>query len=84
MSLDPVVLLNLAFDILIVVLAILLHQRIQSALVLGVAGAFGLFAISYALTIADVTSAWILVPIRTVGYLCVILGLLLSMRRPPV
>ncbi len=80
MNLDPVVLLNLTFDVVIVLLGVFVHQRKKNQFALWVAVAFALFGISYVLTIAEVTSSWVLVPIRTLGYLSVVLGLILSAR----
>lgn len=80
MDLDPVVLLNLTFDIVIVILAAVFYQKNKNTLVGWVAVAFALFAFSYVLTLAGVGSSWVLVPIRTVGYLSVVLGLILSRK----
>ena len=74
------VLLNLTFDVVIALLALFFNQKSKNALGLWVAAGFALFADSYLLTTADITSSWVLVPIRTVGYLSVVLGLILATR----
>ena len=83
MTLDAVVLLNLTFDVVIALLAVFFNQKTKNTLVAWIAGGFALFAVSYLLTIADITSSWVLVPIRAVGYLSVVLGLVLAARRRP-
>ena len=83
MTLDAVVLLNLTFDVVIALLAVFFNQKTKNTLGAWIAGGFALFAVSYLLTIADITSSWVLVPIRAVGYLSVVLGLVLAARRRP-
>jgi hypothetical protein len=76
--LDPVTVMNLLFDLVIFLLGLFVYKGRKSVLALWVAVAFCLFAISYALTIAGVGSSLILIPIRALGYLSVIVGLLLQ------
>ena len=75
---DPVTVMNLFFDLVIFLLALLVYKQKKWVLPLWVAVAFLLFGFSYALTIAGVGNSLILVPIRAVGYLSVIVGLLLQ------
>jgi len=75
--LDPVTVMNLLFDLTIFVLGLLVYREKKGVLPLWVAVAFGLFAISYALTIVGVGSSLILIPLRALGYLSVIAGLIL-------
>jgi hypothetical protein len=70
--------MNLFFDLVIFLLGLLVYKGRKGVLALWVAVAFCLFAISCALTIAGVGSSFILIPLRAVGYLSVIAGLLLQ------
>ncbi len=80
MNFDPVVVLNLSFDVVIVLLGVVIYRSSKSVLVEWVATAFALFAFSYVLTIAEIADSTVLVPIRALGYLSVIIGLLLFAR----
>jgi hypothetical protein len=75
--LDPVTVMNLLFDLVIFLLGLLVYRMKKGVLPLWVAVAFCLFAVSYALTIVGVASSVILIPLRALGYLSVIVGLLL-------
>jgi hypothetical protein len=77
---DPVTSLNLVFDIIIFILGLVVYSTKKSLLSLWVAVAFLLFAISYALTIAGAGAPMILIPLRTIGYICVIVGLILQRK----
>jgi hypothetical protein len=79
---DPVAITNLVFDLVILCLGIYAYNRKKSVIGLYVGAAFGLFAISYVTTILGYGSATaVLVPLRILGYLCVIIGLILLIRR---
>jgi len=78
--LDPVIVMNLVFDLVIVLLAVYVNGKKHNVLLLWIALAFGLFAISYVLTILGITDSTILIPLRAVGYLSVIVGLALHGR----
>ena len=82
---DPVAFTNLLFDLVILCLGIYAYNRKKGAIGLYVGAAFGLFAISYALTILGYGSAVaVLIPLRILGYLFVIIGLILLVRRTPI
>ena len=80
MRMDPVTVLNLVFDLIIFLLGLVVYRAKKSVLSLWVAIAFLLFAISYVLTIAGAGDPTILIPLRAIGYICVIVGLLLQRR----
>jgi len=69
------------FDVIIVVLAIFTYLHRKGALVMWVGTAFFFFALSYALTILGMSSSLILIPLRTLGYLSVIVGLILHRKK---
>jgi hypothetical protein len=75
--LDPVVALNLVFDVVIVLLSAYAYRKKRVALLLWIVMAFSFFAVSYVLTILGVGSSLILIPLRVVGYLSVIAGVTL-------
>ena len=77
---DPVTSLNLVFDIIIFLLGLVVYSTKKSVLALWLAIAFLLFGISYALTIAGAGDPMILIPLRTIGYICVIVGLILQRK----
>jgi predicted membrane protein len=77
---DPVTVLNLLFDLVIFALGLLVYKEKKGVLPLWVAVAFLLFAVSYAFTIVGVENAIILIPLRAVGYLSVIVGLILQRK----
>jgi hypothetical protein len=80
--LDPVTSLNLLFDVIIFLLGLFVYkEKKKGVLPLWVAVAFLLFAVSYVLTIIGVGSSLILIPIRTLGYISVIVGLILSTKK---
>ncbi|MGD0718218.1 MAG: hypothetical protein ABSA15_01355 [Thermoplasmata archaeon] len=74
--LDPITVLNLVFDLIIVGLGAFAYVKLKS-IVGGLIGVgFGFFATSYILTILGYgSSTVVLVPLRVLGYLCVIGGL---------
>jgi hypothetical protein len=79
---DPVAITNLVFDLVILYLGIYAYNRKKGVIGLCVGAAFGLFAISYVITILGYGSATVvLVPLRILGYLSVIIGLILLLRR---
>jgi hypothetical protein len=76
--LDPVVAANLIFDLAILCLGVILYKRRESSLALWVGIGFAFFAVSYILTILGFGADQpILVPLRIIGYLSVIFGLLM-------
>ena len=77
---DPVIVLNLVFDLLIFLLGLVVYSAKKNTLSLWVAIAFLLFGISYTLTIAGAGDPTILIPLRTLGYICVIVGLILQRK----
>lgn len=79
--LDPVIVLNLLFDLAILFLSIFVYKEKKGPLVLWVTIAFCIFAISYVLTILGFGSQTILIPLRAIGYLSVLAGLILQWRR---
>jgi hypothetical protein len=78
--LDPVAVMNLFFGLVIFLLGLLVYRKKKGLLPLCVAVAFCLFAVSYVLTIAGVGSSLILLPLRALGYLLVIAGLILHRK----
>ncbi len=80
MNVDPVDLMNLTFDVVIVLLAVFFSLKSKSPVVIGVATAFAFFAVSYALTITGFAASSALIPIRAEGYLSLVIGLILSSR----
>jgi high-affinity Fe2+/Pb2+ permease len=77
---DPVIVLNLLFDLVIFLLGLLVYKEKKNILPLWVAVAFLLFAVSYALTIVGIGNSLILIPLRALGYLSVIVGLILQRK----
>jgi hypothetical protein len=73
--LDPVTALNLLFDVVIVLLGSYAYGKKRVALLLWIALGFCFFAVSYALTILGFGASLILIPLRAVGYLSIIAGL---------
>ena len=80
MRMDPVTTLNLTFDIIIFLLGLVVYGTKKNVLSLWVAIAFLLFGISYALTVAGAGDPMILLPLRTIGYICLIVGLILQRK----
>jgi hypothetical protein len=81
---DPVTVLNLCFDVVILALGAVAFVRVRGSVGLLVGIGFGFFAISYILTIFGYGSATVvLLPIRVVGYLSVIVGLCLYLFQAP-
>ena len=78
---DPVTVLNLIFDLVIFILGLVVYRAKKNVLSLWVSVAFLLFAISYVLTIAGMGDPVILIPLRALGYISVIVGLMLQRKR---
>jgi CHASE2 domain-containing sensor protein len=78
--LDPVTVMNLLFDLVIFLLGIIVFREKKGVLPLWVAVAFCLFGVSYAFTIMGVGSTLVLIPLRALGYLSVIVGLILQRK----
>ena len=75
---DPVVILNLIFCVVIVVLAIIGYKRTDNTVPLYIGAAFGLFGISHFATVMGyASSTTALVIIRGLAYLIVIYALYL-------
>lgn len=72
---DPVIGMNLAFDVAILLFAAYSYISTRSSLLLWLTFAFSIFAASYALTILGVASSLILIPLRAIGYLSIIAGI---------
>lgn len=77
LHLDPVVALNLLFDVIIVLVGAYAYGRKRGTLLLWVTVAFCFFAASYVLSIVGIGSSLILIPLRAIGYLSIIAGLVL-------
>jgi len=69
--------MNLLFDVVIVLLGAYAYGKKRGTLVLWITVTFCFFAASYVLTILGWGSSLILIPLRTVGYLSIIAGLVL-------
>lgn len=77
MAFDVTTILNLCFDIIIVVLGLLAFKRKQYVLALYVALGFGMFALSYVEIIMGLSAQNIsVIFIRILGYLVIIYALL--------
>lgn len=72
--LDPVIAMNLLFDVVIILLGSYAYGKKRVALLLWITLGFSLFAVSYVLTILGFGSS-VLIPLRAVGYLSIIVGL---------
>lgn len=73
--LDPVITMNLVFDIVILLLSVYSYVKKRSSILLWLTVAFSIFAASYALTILEVANSLILIPMRTIRYLSIIAGI---------
>jgi hypothetical protein len=79
---DPVAFTNIVFDLVILCLGVYAYNIKKGIIGLYVGAAFGLFAISYAMTILGYGNATtVLISVRVLGYLTVIVGLILLTRR---
>lgn len=78
---DPVTAMNLLFDLAILFIGVFVYRKGRNVLALWVAVAFCLFAISYVLTIIGVGNSLFLIPLRALGYLSVMAGLILLFKR---
>lgn len=77
MTLDVTTILNLCFDLIIVVLGLLAFKRKQYVLALYVALGFAMFALSYVEVIIGLSSSNIsVIFLRILGYLVIIYALL--------
>lgn len=74
---DPVVAMNLLFDVIIVLLSVYAYGRKRGTLLVWVAVGFSFFGASYVLTILGLGDSLILIPLRAVGYLSIIAGVVL-------
>jgi len=86
LSIDPVVLINLALCIIILVLGLWEYSRTGARLAAYIALAFGLFGISHLLTLLSLGAGItpLLICIRLAAYLLVIFGLsrVIKLRKP--
>ncbi len=81
---DPVALLNLGFDLVILGIGGYAYLRRRSTAPLWIGAGFGLFGISYALTIAGVDGpVMLLLALRVLGYLAVLVALSLVLLPSP-
>ena len=71
---DPVVAMNLVFDVVIILLSAYAYGKKRGTLLLWITVAFCFFASSYVLTVLVVGGSLILIPLRAVGYLSIIAG----------
>jgi len=79
---DTVAFTNLVFDFVILCLGVYAYNRKKGVIGLYVGAAFGLFAISYVITLLGYGSTVaVLIPLRILGYIFVIIGLILLTRR---
>ena len=67
--------MNLLFDVVIVSLGFYAYSKKRGAPLLWIALGFCFFAISYVLTILGFGASLILIPLRAVGYLSIMAGL---------
>ena len=74
---DPVVGMNLLFDVVIVLLSAYAYSKKRGTLLVWIAAAFCFFGASYVLTILGLGDPLILIPLRTFGYLSIIAGVVL-------
>lgn len=82
LDLDPIVATNLILAASILILGVWIYERRKETLALFVAAGFGLFAVSHALTFlgyGDLQT--VIIPIRALGYLAVIAGLIVLLLR---
>ena len=79
---DPITVLNLTFDLVIVGLGVFAYLKLKSLLAALIALAFAFFASSYVLTILGYgSSTYLLLPLRILGYLSVIAALVWYLYR---
>jgi hypothetical protein len=82
---DPVIAVNFAFCVVIVILGYLAYKKKRDTLPILIGTAFGLFGISHLLTLLSFNEATFLITIRGLAYLIVIFALyrfLISQRKP--
>ena len=80
LALDPVIIMNLLFDLAILILGIFVYNEKKVVLALWIAIGFCFFAISYVLSILGFVDSLILIPLRALGYLSILAGLILHRR----
>lgn len=81
-TVDPVTVTNLVLAAIILVMGLWFYTRTRGSLALFVAVGFGLFGVSHALTILGYGGVDIvIIPIRVLGYLTVIAGLVVAWLR---
>jgi hypothetical protein len=73
--------MNLLFDVVIALLGFYAYGKKRGTLPLWTALGFCFFAASYALTILGFGASLILIPLRAVGYLSIIAGLVLYIQQ---
>ncbi len=79
---DPVTVMNLIFDLVILCLGVFAYVKMKGVAGLVVGVGFGFFAVSYIITILGFGSlTTVLVPLRVIGYLSVIAGLYLYLKK---
>ena len=78
---DPVITLNLLFDVVIILLGAFAYGKKRGTLLLWITVGFGFFAVSYVLTLLGFGSSLVLIPLRAVGYLSIIAGLALHFQQ---
>lgn len=82
LDLDPMVATNLILAATILILGVWIYERRKETLAIYVAAGFGLFALSHALTLLGYGSVQtVIIPIRVLGYLAVIAGLIILLLR---
>jgi hypothetical protein len=82
---DPVIAVNFAFCVIIVILGYLGYKKKHDTLPILIGTAFGLFGISHLLTLLSFNEATVLIAIRGLAYLIVIFALykfLISQSKP--
>ena len=74
---DPTTVMNLAFDMVIVLLSAYAYGKKRGTILLWITVAFCFFAASYVFSILGFGISLILIPLRAVGYLSIIAGVAL-------
>jgi len=79
---DPVTVMNLIFDLIILCLGVFAYMRMKGKAGLVVGLGFAFFAVSYIITLLGYGSmTTVLIPLRVLGYLSVIGGLYLYLKK---
>ena len=74
---DPVVAMNLLFDVVILAFSAYAYRKKRGTILAWITVAFCFFTTSYVLTLLGFGVSLILIPLRAVGYLSIIAGLVL-------